>query len=193
MKRNFQAVLLVFAMIAAVPAAAAELDLFGSYMTTDDFDDSWGVGVRTGWTFGGGPIGMELRASYFPELGEDIGTLIDEVGTGFFDRQDLSAIPLDAGLTFMIGRNVHVGAGFTYIILDADFADLDDETGFYGSLGFRTAGRTGIGFFAEGIYRSIEGSIDPSTIRGIGDIDISDDVPFDLSGLTVNAGITFRW
>lgn len=185
------------ALALAAPATAGEVDLFGSYMTTDDFDDSWGAGVRTGWQFGDSPLGMEFRASYYPELGTDLDDLVDEIDApgDFFDQQDAEAIPLDVGVTFQIGEAIHVGGGATYVLLDSDFADLDDETGFYGVVGFRTAGDSGVGLFVEGLYRSIEASIDPEDIDDFEEIDdvFTDNVALDLDGFTVNAGVTFRW
>ena len=185
------------ALALAVPASAGEVDIFGSYMSTDDFDESWGAGVRTGWQFGDGPVGMELRASYFPELGTDFDDLVDEIDApgDFFDQQEVEAIPLDVGVTFQIAEVIHVGAGASYVLLDSDFADLDDETGFYGVVGFRTAGDSGVGFFVEGLYRSIEASIDPDDVDELDQIDdvFTDNVALDLDGFTVNAGVTFRW
>lgn len=197
MRRILVVGLSIVAMMAAPAALAGEIDVFGSYMSTDDFDESWGVGLRTGWQFGDGPIGMELRASYFPELGQDLDDLVDEIDApgDFFDQQSAEAIPLDAGLIFMLTDTVHIGGGASYVILDSDLADLDDETGFYGVVGFRTAGDSGLGFFVEGIYRQIEASIDPDDIDELDDINdqFSDDIPLDLDGFTVNAGLTFRW
>lgn len=198
-----QALLIAFSCIAlmfAVPATAGEFDVFGSYMSTDDFDDSWGAGIRTGWQFGMSPLGMEVRASYFPELGTDLDDLVDEIDApgDFFDQQDVEAIPLDLGVTFKIADTVHVGGGVSYVMLDSDFGDLDDETGFYGVVGFRTARAEGVGFFVEGLYRTIEASVDPDDFDDVDDPDdvpdlFTDDVAIDLDGFTVNAGVTFRW
>lgn len=197
MKRLLLVAFSTFALAFAMPAAAGEFDVFGSYMTTDDFDESWGAGIRTGWQFGDGPVGLELRGTYFPELGTDFDDLVDEIDApgDFFDQQDVEAIPLDVGVTFMIGEVFHVGAGGSYVLLDSDFADLDDETGYYGVVGFRTAGTSGMGFFVEGLYRSIEASIDPDDVEEFDDIrdSFTDDIALDLDGISVNAGVTFRW
>ncbi len=198
-----QLLLVTFSCIAlavALPAGAAEIDVFGSYMTADDFDSSWGAGVRTGWQFGDSPLGMELRGTYYPELGTELQDLVDEIDApgDFFDQQDAEAIPIDLGVTYQIADTVHVGGGVSYVMLDSDFASLDDETGFYGVVGFRTAQDSGIGFFAEGIYRKIQASINPDDINDVEDPDqipdlFQDTVDLDLDGFSVNAGVTFRW
>ena len=61
---------------------------------------------------------------------------------------------------------------------------MDDEVGFYGLAGFETGGDTA--FFAEALYRSVEGTVTEGN-------DIVSDVELDLSGLSINAGVIFRF
>ena len=80
--------------------------------------------------------------------------------------------------------------GGGYYFLDTNRGQIDDEAGWYAVAG-GDFGRTGSGlaFNAEVMYRNME-----ATIRDRANgTDIESKVPFDLSGLTVNAGLTWHF
>jgi hypothetical protein len=179
-------------LLTALPAAAAELDAYGSYWDTDALGDSGGAGVKL--SFGSGVLGWEVRAGYFPDLTEDFGTIFDQTlddELGF----EVEAYPLDLGLNahFARGRqlDLFLSGGVTYFKLDSNLGSLDDEVGYYGGVGLRAGGT--FGFYGEVLYRSVEGTLeaDPDTIGDLNDVE--DNVDVDLSGPTVNAGFSWRF
>jgi hypothetical protein len=181
-------------------AAASDFAVFGSYLDTEDLDQSVGAGVRAGF---GNRFQLDLRASYFPDLREDFESFVDDPGTdpGRF-QNDVEAIPLDAGLKLNFnpeeGWNPYVGGGATYWFLDLERGEVDDEAGFYLAGGIELARPTGgMGFFAEAIYREVEATVN----RDPDDFDDLDDVDFeairqrdlDVGGIGVNAGLIWKF
>ncbi|HEV2845259.1 MAG TPA: outer membrane beta-barrel protein [Thermoanaerobaculia bacterium] len=176
---------------------ATDLSLFGSYWQTGDFDDTFGGGTRLG--FGDGPVQFELRASYFPDIAEDFEQLFDS-DSEFEDQFEITAIPVEAGVTFNFAGNEsfspYIGGGASYILLDTDIGEVDDEVGFYVVAGFKAGGNDGgVGFVAEAIYRNIEGQVnfDPEDFDDVDDVDFDDDFDLDLAGVGANVGIVFRF
>lgn len=182
------------------PAWASDFALFGSYLDTEDLDQSVGGGVRAGF---GNRFQLDLRASYFPDLTEDFESFVDDPGTdpGRFEN-DVEAIPLDVGLKVNFnaeeGWNPYVGGGGTYWFLDHERGEVDDEAGFYLAGGVEFARPTGgVGFFGEVIYRDVEATVD----RDPDDFEDLDDVDFerirqrdlDVGGVGVNAGLIWRF
>ena len=197
MRRIVLASALAFLVVGGAPAMATDLNLFGSYWQTGDFDDTFGGGVRLG--FGDGPVQFELRGSYFPDIAEDFEQLFDS-DSEFEDQFEITAIPLEAGVTFNFGGsetfNPYIGGGASYILLDTDIGEVDDEVGFYVVGGFKAARDDGgVGFFAEAIYRNIEGQVnfDPEDFDDVDDVDFDDDFDLDLAGIGANVGIVFRF
>ncbi|HLE84952.1 MAG TPA: outer membrane beta-barrel protein [Thermoanaerobaculia bacterium] len=181
-------------------ASASDFAVFGSYLDTEDLDQSVGAGVRAGF---GNRFQLDLRASYFPDLSEDFESFVDDPGTdpGRF-QNDVEAIPLDAGLKLNFnpeeGWNPYVGGGATYWFLDLERGEVDDEAGFYLAGGIEFARPTGgVGFFAEAIYRDVEATVN----RDPNDFDDLDDVDFeairqrdlDVGGIGVNAGLIWKF
>jgi hypothetical protein len=182
------------------PAWAADFAVFGSYLDTEDLDQSVGGGVRAGF---GNRFQLDLRATYFPDLREDFESFVDDPGDdpGRF-QNDVEAIPLEAGLKLNFnpeeGWNPYVGGGATYWFLDLERGEVDDEAGFYLAGGVEFARPTGgMGFFAEAIYRDVEATVN----RDPDDFDDLDDVDFeairqrdlDVGGIGVNAGLIWRF
>jgi hypothetical protein len=182
------------------PAWASDFAVFGSYLDTEDLDQSVGGGVRAGF---GNRFQLDLRATYFPDLTEDFESFIDDPGTdpGRF-QNDVEAIPLDVGLKLNFnpdeGWNPYVGGGATYWFLDTERGEIDDEAGFYLAGGIELARATGgVGFFGEVIYRDVEATVN----RDPDDFDDLDDVEFDairrrdldVGGIGVNAGLIWRF
>lgn len=182
------------------PAWASDFAVFGSYLDTEDLEETVGGGVKAGF---GDRFQLELRATYLPDLTEDFESFVDDPGDdpGRFTN-DIEAIPLDVGVKYNFGAhqpvNVYVGGGGTYFLLDAERGEIDDEAGFYVTGGLEFARATGgVGFFAEAIYRSVEATVnrDPQDFDDIDDIDFEDirERDLDVGGLGVNAGLIWRW
>lgn len=171
-------------LVAGVPAMAGEFGFYGSYWDTDALGESAGGGVK--FVSGSGPLRFEFRGSYFPDLSEDFGEVFDD-GTGVIE---VEAIVPEAGLlyNFAPGNSTqfYLGAGLSYYLLDINVFEIDDHVGYYGLAGLSLGGAgDGPAFFIEGMYRSVEGTVE--------DAELQDDVDLDLSGPSFNAGILFRF
>lgn len=177
-------------VLTASPASAADFGIFGTYAQTEDFDNSAGLGIKTNFGLAGG-LGLGLRATYIPDLGSDFSDFFDDDD---FRDFEVEAVPLDLGLTYAFGanRNLYVGGGATYVLLDPEFGDADDQAGWFGEIGFRSNRPSGINYFVEGVYRSIESTVNFDS-DDFGNIDFRDEVDVDLSGISVNAGLAFTW
>lgn len=187
-------------VLAGGPAFAGDFAVFGSYLDTEDLEETVGGGVKAGF---GDALQLELRATYLPDLTEDFESFVDDPGDdpGRFTN-DIEAIPLDVGVKYSFGYdqpvNFYVGGGGTYFLLDAERGEVDDEVGFYGVGGIEIARSTGgFGFFAEVIYRDVEAVVDrdPQDFRDLDDIEF-DRIrkrDLDVGGLGANAGIIWRF
>ena len=183
--------LAIFALLVTAPSAfAGELGLYGSYWDTDALGETAGGGAK--WAFGDGPVQFELRGTYYPDLSEDFGQLVDN-GTGNFE---VEAIVPEAGVTFGFGPGTnfrpYAGGGVSYFLLDTNRYDVDDEVGFYGVVGAEIGAESGgVAFFVEGAYRWVEATVENED--DIDDIGLQEDVDLDLNGPTINAGVVFRF
>lgn len=171
-------------LTAGAPAMAGDFGLYGSWWDTDALGETAGGGVK--YAFGDAGLRFEIRGSYFPDLTEDFGQLIEN-GTG---KAEVEAIVPEAGITynFAPGSNAqfYLGGGLSYYLLDINRLELDDEVGYYGLAGIVLGGGgTGPAFFAEALYRSVEGTITGSSI--------TEEIDLDLSGLSANLGVLFRF
>lgn len=190
----------VFVLATAPAAHAGDFAIFGSYLDTEDLEETIGGGVKAGF---GGALQLELRGSYLPDLTEDFESFADDPGDDPGDfTNDIEAIPLDVGVKYNFGAdqplNFYVGGGGTYFLLDAERGEIDDEVGFYGVVGVEFARSVGgVGFFAEAIYREVEATVN----RDVDDFDDLDDIDFndllerdlDVGGIGANAGIIWRF
>lgn len=172
------------ALVAGAPALAGDLGFFGSYWDTDQIGETAGGGVR--WAIGDAALRLELRGSYFPDLTEDFSELVDD-GSG---ELEVEAIVPEAGVAYNFAPGAstqfYLGGGLSYYLLDATDVELDDEVGYYGVAGLRLGGQgDGAAFFAEVMYRSVEGTVE--------DEDLIDDVDVDLSGPAANIGVLFHF
>lgn len=186
MKMLFYSMIAVLMVLGtSMPATAGmDLSLYGAWFTPSDLDSSFGGGVKGDFLFGDSPFAIELRGSYFPEMGRDLRDFIEGE-----DQRILKVemIPLDLGFNvhFFDNRNLYLGGGFSYVLLDSNIGRLDDEFGWYLAAGLKT-GKPGGGFafFIDGQYRVIEGKVDG--------VDFSSfDVGVD--GFGINAGIALRF
>lgn len=189
-------------LLAGSPAFASDFAVFGSYLDTEDLEDTVGGGVKAGF---GEVWQLELRATYLPDLTEDFASFADDPGDdpGAFTN-DIEAIPIDVGFNYNFGYdqpvNFYLGGGGSYIFIDPEVGEIDDEVGFYGVGGVEIARRNGgFGFFAEVIYREVEATVDRNendfNLDDIDDIDLNDFLKRDLDvgGLGANAGIIWRF
>lgn len=184
----------VLAIGLVMPASAADFGIFGTYAQAEDVDSSVGGGIKTNINFAGG-LGLGLRATYLPDLGDDLGEIFDDESD--FGDFEMSAVPLDVGLTYGFGpnQNFWVGGGATYVILDPELGEADDQAGWFAEAGLKTNRSSGVNFFAEAVYRGIESTVnfDPEDFDDIDDIEFRDEVDLDLSGFSVNAGVALTW
>lgn len=195
MKKILLATLAVGLLLPAFGAQASGLAIFGSYWDTEALDDTAGAGVKFSIPLGQ-TFNLDLRGTYYEPfdrraLRDEIDDLFDdEVDREIFDSE-ISIIPIEAGFSFNLGQGAvrpTLGAGVSYFMLDHDRFDLDDEVGWYASVGLDFARRGRVGFFLEGLYRSAEGEVNDDR----DDIDF-DSVPIDLDGFAANVGVVFRF
>jgi len=179
MKKILLTTLAALALFAG-PAAATDFGLFGSYWDTKDAQQGYGAGVKLDFA-----RYIELRATYFQDVTADTGTA---------RRHDfkLHATPLDAGLVFKFAPHEqftpYIGGGASYIFLDTNRGDIDDETGWYAVLGADIKTASGLGFMVEGTYRGVS-----ATVRGDDPTDITGKTKIDLGGAGINAGLVWSF
>lgn len=184
MRASFAIISSLALLLLAMPAQAGELGIFGSYWDTDALDDTAGAGVK--YAIGDAALRLELRGSFYPDLSSDAESVIQ----GQTGDVELEAIVPEAGVAynFAPGANTqfYLGGGLSYYLLDTNMFEVDDEAGYYGLAGFTTGGGgDGPAFFAEAIYRSVEATV--------ADEALVQEVDLDLSGLSVNLGVVFRF
>lgn len=162
----------------ASAASAFDLGVFGSFWDTKDADQTYGAGAKLRLGF------LELRATYYADVTADV----DPEDLDF----EISAIPLEAGITLKFLKQAvvspYVGAGGGYYMLDTNAGDIDDEVGYY-LLGGLDIGQGIVAFNVEGVYRYFEATID----EGQDFPELEEDVNLDLGGLSINAGVVFRF
>jgi hypothetical protein len=168
--------------LASSPSWAGSFGVYGAGWDTKDADQAMGAGVkaRFGW--------LDLHATYFADVTADT----DPEHLDF----EISSLPLEVGFAIPLGPqegpfSPYVGAGGGYYKLDTDHGDVDDETGWYGLAGADFGDAVGPRFNLEVMYRRMEATV---TDEGdLNDPDLSPKVNFDLSGLAVNAGVSWTF
>ena len=183
-------VILAGVMAVAVTAfAGGGIGVFGSYMNGKDVDSGFGGGIK----FKGDIadyIAVEARASCLTKFSD------------YLEDDDLYVIPIegDVLLNFPLGDSpvtIYGGGGAGYYIIpeyedsvvlgDVD-VDLQDTFGFFGVGGVEFALSEGVSLYAEGKYLLL--TVDEAKIEDV-DTDLPDEV--DFSGLSLNAGLLFRF
>lgn len=166
------AVLGAVSLAVAAPVHAIDLGLMGSFYNPDDGDDNWGAGVKAGIPLGTDHVMLEGRGYYFPEQNNDGG--------------DIGFIPVDLGLALHLSPkenfDPYAVAGISYVFVEGDDIQLDDEFGAYLGGGAEFALGPNTAIFGEAIFRFLE--LD----RQDG---LSDD-NFNADGLSANVGIRWR-
>lgn len=172
------AAVVVLVVGAAVPASAGNLRIFGAYLDSSDVGAFAGAGVRyassdtLGWEFG--------ATAYLESDDFDFGDLD-------IDSDSIDNTALDLGFRVSISELFYFTGGVSYFMFDSNFGDVDDEWGFYGTLGATIGGDT-FRFFIEGMYRDVSATIKYD------DFDlIEDDVKLDIGGFGANAGLEWRF
>ncbi len=172
------AALFVVVTLAAGPASAGNLRIFGAYLDSSDAGSFTGGGVRYassdtyGWEFG---VTAYLESDQFDFSDIELDT----------DSIDNTAF--DLGFRVSINELFYFTGGVSYFMFDADLGNVDDEWGFYGTLGATIGGDT-FRFFIEGVYRDVSATIKYD------DFDlVESDVKLDIGGFGVNAGLEWRF
>ena len=119
MKRVVFLVLVLVLVMGASSSWGVDLAGFGSYSTTSDIGDTWGLGAKIDFNITE-LIFLEARGTYYVEYKE---TILEE-------ELKVSAFPLEAGVGVIFG-NLFASAGLSYFILDTDKGSMDDSAGFY--------------------------------------------------------------
>lgn len=196
--RSRQRILLVAALacFAALPVAATDFTVHGSYWDTDIAGDAAGGGLILGMPFND-TLAFELRASYFEELADDPLENAFDSDDPVFQERGIQVLPLEAGLRFTFGAGnrfrPHLAGGASYFLLDSDFGEIDDELGYFAALGGTVGDGDGAQFYFEGIWRKATAQVrlDPEDLEDVDDIDVEDEAEFDIDGVGVNVGV--RW
>ena len=195
-------ILAILLLVWSAPALAGDFSIFGSYLDTEDLEDTVGGGIKAGIDLGASPFQLDLRATYLPDLTEDFGDFVRDPGNDPPGANDISAIPVDAGLLYDFNRggtvNPYVGGGASYYFLDSDHGELSDEAGYYLVGGLELGRRNGgVGFFAEALYRNVQATVrhDPTEFDQIDDINFDQlrERDLDIGGLGLNAGLIWRF
>lgn len=172
------AALIVVVALVAVPATAGNLRIFGAYMDSDDVGSFAGGGLKYASS---DTLGFEFGVTAYRESDElDLGDLE-------FDADTIDNTAWDLGARVSISEIFYFTVGASYFQFDADYADVDDEWGFYGTLGATIGGDT-FRFFFEGVYRDVQATLKYE------DLDLVEEgVKLDIGGFGVNAGLEWRF
>lgn len=187
--------------LAAAPASAANFSIFGSYWDTADVGGTGGGGIELAFPIAGA-FGLELRGTYYQELSDAPVDALFDNNDPVFRKVGIQAIPAEVGARFTFpvaggSWEPWVSAGASYMFLDVSNSTVkvDDETGWYASLGSRFGNPDGLGFMAEVLYRNSRATVkrDPNSVDDLDDIHLRDRARIDLDGAAVNAGINWRF
>jgi hypothetical protein len=175
------------------PAHAIGFSIFGSYWEPSDTNDVGGGGLEIAF-----PVSprweIDLRGSYFEELDPEPLQVLADADSPFRHR-GLELTPIDIGARFDFKPDSpirpYLGGGGSYYIVDSDFGNIDDESGWYGVLGLGFGKKEGTSFFVEGQYRDVEATVREDPNHPF-DFDFRQ-TRLDLSGWAFNAGIGWRF
>lgn len=189
---------LLGALVGASPALAGDFAVLPAYWDTDAAGQTAGGGIALGLPFNP-TVGIEMRATYFEELGDDpLAAAFDSDDTVFQDR-GINVAPLELGLRVHLTQSdvfqPYLSGGGSYFLLDSDFGEVDDELGYYAALGANIGDREGASFFIEGIWRKATAQVrlDPEELDQIDDLDVEDRADIDLDGVGANLGVRWRF
>ena len=167
-------------LLMSAPAWAGGFSLFGTYGQTNEWNRSFGAGLRV--SVGGERLVVDFTGTWFPAKN---GVVVRESGVEIFDS--LQLIPLEIGLRWVFSRGSSVrpylGAGGGYHLISLGSGSVDDEWGYYGIAGLNFYGWEGGGFFVEAIYRKVEAKLEYGGAV----------YEEDLGGLGGTFGVTFKF
>lgn len=184
---------LVVILLSSAPASAGAFAVYGTWWDTEDAGDAAGIGASYAWNLGE-VVDLEARLAWYEELTDKP---LDDFFSGNSPLETgLTVIPVEVGLRFNFARdakfwNPWVGVGLAYYALDTDSGNIDDEVGFYATLGSTFGDGKGADFYAEVGYRFVEGEV-----SDLGDLDsdgLDDNFDVKLNGPFASAGVVWRW
>lgn len=159
-----------------------------SYWDGDESGDDNGLGLKLEFGFGE-HIDLELRGAYLD------GFEAVKAGRLF----QLEATPLDFGLAYNFAReavvNPYLGGGASYVLFEVDVVGpvageggrVEDEFGWYAVAGIEIGASRHLGFFLEGLYRSVKANVEGNGVFSF------DNVSLDFTGPAANLGVLFSW
>lgn len=186
-------VILAVVLLSSAPASAGSFAVYGTWWDTDDAGDAGGIGLNYAWRLGE-VVDLETRLAWYEELTDkpldDFFSGDSPLATG------LTVIPLEVGIRFNFARDSNVwspwaGGGVAYYALDTDSGNVDDEIGFYATLGSMFGDGKGADFYAEVGYRFVEGQV--SDLGDLDDDGLDDAFDVSLNGPFASAGVAWRW
>lgn len=179
------------AVLLAAPAMAGSVGVYGAWWTTDDANDSLGLGGWVDFYLGRG-VEIELRGSHFSDFDtqNDLG-----------DKAELRVSAWDLGFTYNFGYdsanklNPYIGGGGTLMSAelnrienDKRLGTLDDEFGYYAVGGVELPISKNFALMAEAMYRSAKFEILGNDLGFSGVKQV-----VDVQGFEGNVGIAFKW
>jgi hypothetical protein len=165
-------------LLAAPAWAEGEFSLFGAYEQVTSNDASIGGGGRLSLNLK--IVSFDLTATWLPQKGN-----VSILG-GAVDKAQITPIDLGVRIRFGTGNEFrpYVGGGLSYIFADLEFGEVDNELGYYLSLGFVGLADRPVRWYAEVLYRMAEIEAD---------FGVQGKVKEDVGGLGIAAGLTFSF
>lgn len=183
------AVVLVLALLTAVPSWASGIGVGMATWDTETAGDDQGIGVRIGFDVNDS-VAIELRASFFDAFGQAANNALYR----------LEVTPVDIGFSYRFNQGAtvrpYLGAGGTYLSNSVLFdggqlprtsgPEINDEFGFYAVAGVDVAVTDTFGVFGEVLYRQAKLNV---TGNGFGFTDFQ----ADFTGPAAAAGVMLHW
>lgn len=182
---------LLLGLVATGATASSGIGAFGSYMNGEDVDAGFGGGLKLKADVAE-YFAIEARASCLTQFSD------------YLEDDDLFFIPIEGDILLNLPisdslMTIYGGVGAGYYIIpeyespaamgDVD-VDLQDGFGFFGLAGLEIAIGDTVSLFAEGKYLLF--TVDEAKVDDQ-DVDLEGDAEVDFSGISINAGLLFRF